>query len=95
MTTYKEAKHIPGPWTIEEKTRQWTIYGPNEELTAVIYKNEYAPEGQMEATARLIGATPLLLEACKFALAKSLDKPSRRISLKGIAQIKAAIALAT
>ena len=63
-----KAKHIKGPWRVEEEGTQFTIYGPEDKFTTVVYKEEFARDGEMEATARLIAAAPDLLAALTEAV---------------------------
>jgi hypothetical protein len=64
-----EAKHTPGPWRIEETTAlELPIRGPGDEFIAVVFLDEYAPDGECEANVNLIVAAPGLLAACESAL---------------------------
>lgn len=63
MTT-KQA-HTPGPWNIENQSE---IINKHNELIAKAWTADYISWEQTKANARLIAASPELLEACKESL---------------------------
>ena len=68
------SKHTPGPWSIEADTSHFgtlsTVVGgkklPHQQMTVQV--GGMADWCEQEANARLIAASPDLLEACEYAL---------------------------
>ena len=55
--------HTQGPWKVQKNQRgEWGVYTPDERGPMLLNKVQMT-----EANARLIAATPDLLEACKLA----------------------------
>ncbi len=64
-------KHTPGPWTVTDNTTQGVGHqlrvDSNDGAIADCGRNPFVDD-EMRANARLIAATPELLEACKAAM---------------------------
>ena len=64
--------HTPGPWTVEIEDSETTITGTRNNQPCIIARELYDERNEpsleeLDANARLIAASPELLEACKAA----------------------------
>lgn len=69
-----KTKHTPGPWKIDGNQVKWIDHGKWHCVASV--NNKLLTQGGNEANARLIAASPELLEACKKSylwLSEQLD----------------------
>ena len=55
---------VPGPWHVEMEADTQGIFAGHA-LIAIVLSDDIRDKGVEKATANLIGAAPLLLEACK------------------------------
>ena len=61
------AKHTPGPWKRDERSRWLIVTDSGDQVAVVRGGDNYDPQDQpADDRARLIAAAPELLEACEY-----------------------------
>lgn len=89
-------QHTPGPWEAvgkrPDKCCGYSIFSGNQ-LVAFVGDTDW--ETPVDANARLIAASPDLLDACQALIAYCDKNPPMGDSLWSVRQIRAAIAKAT
>jgi len=76
----KRNTHSPGPWRIDEREFRWEVFDRDDLPVVTVYKDGGSKpiicDDEVAANARLVGAAPDLLAACKLTLS-ALASPKK------------------